>query len=255
MTNQNITLILDIQYDGTNYSGWQKQPNANTIQNELENAFGRIAGAALTLIAAGRTDAGVHARHMIAHCNLNHILSIPEEKIAIAINSVLPLDIRINSAKYYYGKFHARFDALTREYKYHLISKYDVFKSRYSSYYKYNFDEAKLINSAGIFIRKDDFTTFSKHNPDINNPICDVDISKWEKIDENYYVYNVRANHFLYGMVRSLVGVMLDIARSKRSLEEVQNAILKKNRAHSSPLAPPQGLFFEKSTYPDEFKL
>lgn len=249
------TLVLGIQYDGTLYAGWQKQPNALAIQEVIENAMLELTGTNFSVVAAGRTDAGVHARNMITHTCMKAEITIPQDKIAIAINSLLPNDIRINFAKIVDGKFHARFDALKREYTYNLVTSYNVFQSRYAYYYKFPIDTEILFESSKIFVRKADFTTFSKHNPDLNNPICDVVICEWTAINDEHFVLRIRANHFLYGMVRSLVGAMLDAARGKRTIQELEDSLHKCDRNLSSPLAPAHGLFFEKAYYPESLAI
>ncbi|MFA5512444.1 MAG: tRNA pseudouridine(38-40) synthase TruA [Candidatus Kapaibacterium sp.] len=248
------TVVLVIQYDGTAYSGWQIQKNADTIQNQIQNAIQIVCGNNYNIIAAGRTDAGVHAQMQVASFQITDDFRLPEEKIKYALNSKLPHDIRIIKAFIHKGDFHARFDAVSREYRYYLSKKYDVFHRRYVSFIKYPFDTELLIRSAEIFMRKDNFTTFSKFNPDNHNPICNVDQCKWEHIEPDVLVLTVRADHFLYGMVRSLVGTMIDIARGKRSREEVDSAFRKHDRNLNSPLAPPQGLFLNRVDY-DKIKL
>jgi tRNA pseudouridine38-40 synthase len=247
-------LILNIQYDGTNYSGWQIQPNAITIQGKLQNVLKELTGLNLNIIAAGRTDAGVHAKNMTAHAKIDDNFNLPDTKIKAAINSILPNDIRINKAIVYNGEFHSRFDALKREYHYYLMTDYNVFRRLQSGYYKYPIDEKKLLATSGLFEMTADFTTFSKINPDIKNNKCIIDLCKWEKIDENYFVLKIRANHFLYGMVRALTGAMLDIARGKRDKRDVLIALQQQNRQLASPLAPPQGLFFAKAFYNNEIE-
>lgn len=246
-------LILEIEYDGTHYSGWQKQKNAITIQGEIEKAIAEITGIDLSLIGAGRTDAGVHARGQVAHAKLDSEIRISSEQLPLAINSKLNYDIRIKKAIFSEDKFHARFDALAREYSYTLVTKYSVFNRHFCTHVRYPLDAERLIQSAEIFLTKDDFTTFSKHNDDIQNNVCDVSLSRWDIIDAGTFRYTIRANHFLYGMVRSLVGAMLDISRGKRDASEVSHALLLRDRALQSPLADARGLILEKVYYNSEF--
>lgn len=243
------TLILKIAYDGTNYSGWQIQPNAITIQSEIQRAFYNACGFEINLIAAGRTDSGVHAAAMIASCEIENEIKIPIEKLSISLNAFLEKDIRIINAKISEDKFHARFDAISRCYIYQLLTVDDVFKNRYAHSTKYKIDLDKLFSSALIFRGMNDYTTFSKFNESIKNNICNVDICQWEKLEEGHYNLTIRANHFLYGMVRSIVGTMIDIARGKKSEEEVRDSLSKKDRNLNSPLAPSCGLTFMKADY------
>jgi tRNA pseudouridine38-40 synthase len=242
-------LILEIEYDGTNYSGWQRQKNAITIQGEIERAFLEITGRAISLTGAGRTDAGVHARAQIAHAELDENLGISAEQLPLALNSKLNYDIRIKRAIYSEEKFHARFDAIAREYSYTIVTRFSVFDRHFCTHIRYPIDRDLLLQTADLFLIKDDFTTFSKRNSDIINNVCDVTVSNWEIVDENTFRYTIRANHFLYGMVRSLVGTMLDIARGRRDAADIASALSSRDRSLQSPLADARGLILEKIFY------
>jgi len=243
------TLILKIQYDGTNYGGWQIQPNARTIQDEIQKAFLSLTGEEINLIGAGRTDAGVHARGMVAHTALKNELKIPSKKIVKAINGHLPDDIRITDASLTDKKFNARFDAIAREYSYSIHTKESPFLNRFSTFIRYKLDIDKLFASAELFHGKHDFTTFSKLNEDTKNYVCDVEKCEWSGVSECQYILQIKADRFVYGMVRSIVGAMLDVAHGKRSIKDVKNALSQKNRELISPIAPPQGLVLEKVFY------
>lgn len=243
-----MTIIFEIEYDGTNYSGWQIQNNAITVQGEIEKAVNEILKKPYSVIAAGRTDAGVHAIRQIAHIK-DAETEIPENKLPQAINSKLNNDIKIRNAKYFAGDFHSRFDAKGREYIYKLNTKYNVFERNYVSFVKYKIDENILINSAEIFKGSKDYTTFSKYNADQTNTVCHVSKCQWEKISETQLQLTIASTHFLYGMVRSVVGASIDIARGKRSEDEIISAFSNKDRNLNSPLAPPQGLYLNRIFY------
>jgi tRNA pseudouridine38-40 synthase len=246
------TLILLIEYDGGNYAGWQYQANALTIQECIENALGKIVKYPVRIIGAGRTDAGVHARGQVAHAIIPDDFPVPEEKIAIALNSNLPGDIRIGAAKIVDEDFHARFDAIAREYSYNLITKESVFSRHFRTFYKYHINTDILVKSADIFIGKHDFTTFSKFNEEYKNYTCNVEKCYWEQINQDYWILTIKSDRFVYGMVRSLVGAMLDAARGKRSIDELKNALSRCDRSLASQLAPPQGLILEWVYYPED---
>jgi tRNA pseudouridine38-40 synthase len=246
-----MTLILEIEYDGTDFCGWQIQPNGRTVQEDVEKAIAKVYGREVKLIGAGRTDAGVHARVMTASSILDFAPRIEEIKAAKAINSQLAQDVRIKKAVYYAGKFNARFDALGREYSYHVIQNSSVFLRKYAYHCTNLIDEEILFKSAEIFLGRKDFTTFSKINPSIKNNVCNVQICYWEKISPEYYILHIKADHFLYGMVRSLTGAMLEAARGYKSLDELQSALESCDRKLNSVLAPAHGLFFEKAYYPE----
>lgn len=248
-----MTLILDIQYDGTNLSGWQIQPNAVTVQGELEEALFILTNRKYTAVASGRTDAGVHAFSQIVHIADFKNTNIPENKIVQAINSRLRDDIRVNRAVYYDGEFHSRFDALEREYKYFLTNKYSVFDRMYKSFIKFPIDFQTLEKTSDLFNCKKDYTTFSKFNADQHNPECNVTLCSWEILNDHEASFTIRANHFLYGMVRSVVGASVDVARGKRNHSEIISAFEKKDRNFNSPLAPPQGLYLNRIYYPKDY--
>jgi len=246
------TLILKIKYDGTNYGGWQIQHNAPSIQEEIQKAFFELTGEKINLIGAGRTDAGVHAAGMVAHTILDKELRIPQKKFVHAINGKLPSDIRITNSVITEKEFNARFDAKAREYSYSIHLEDSPFINRFSTFIKYKLDFEKLFKSSEIFLGKHDFTTFSKLNNDTKNYVCNVKKCKWIRTTENQYIFIIKADRFVYGMVRSLVGAMLDAARGKRTIKNIKKSLAQKNRELCSPLAPPQGLVLEKIFYPKE---
>ncbi len=245
-----MTIVLLVEYDGTNYAGWQIQPNAITVQEKLNAAIKNILGKDIVTIAAGRTDAGVHSTGQVVHfVHKNNIFPIAQDKIPLAINSLLPSDIRIKDAYITKNEFHARFGAIAREYIYKLSTERSVFNRHYSWQIPYKINKKKLFNSANIFIGKHDFTTFSKLNKNINNYICNVEICQWQEITQNNFELTIKADRFVYGMVRALVGAMIEISRNKRTLEEVSIALQKCNRKYISPLAAACGLTLNKIYY------
>lgn len=245
------TLLLLIEYDGTNYSGWQIQPNAISVQETIEQAWFKLTKQNLRIVGSGRTDAGVHSRGQVATAELREIV-ILEEKLVLALNSTLPEDIRILNAKYSNEKINARFDAKSRVYEYYIGWNIDVFSRFYVTKWKKELDIAKLQESANLFIGKHDFTTFSKFNPDIRNNICIVTKSQWEQINSETLRYTIEANHFLYGMVRGLVGAMLDFERGKYGLEYLKDSLNKPDRSKYIYFAPPNGLFLTKVNYTEK---
>ncbi len=246
------TIVLSIEYDGTNYSGWQRQKNSNSIQQTIENAIKKATNFDLHVIAAGRTDAGVHALNQIAHCRIPDDFPIPEEKIATVINSKLPLDIYIKSAKIIESNFHATKDAIGRAYIYRIHTTPNVFIRKYSLFVPFKINLEILNDVAKVFLGEHDFTAFSKRNPSTRNYVCNVSVSQWEMSDNSQYYFRVEANRFVYGMVRALVGVMLDYCRRRRSIEEIKKALNTGKKFFPYPLAKACGLFLEKIIYPPE---
>jgi tRNA pseudouridine38-40 synthase len=244
------TLALKIEYDGSDYCGWQMQNNAPSVQGVLNNVFRDFLDCQSIATGAGRTDSGVHARGMIASVPFEHELKIPEAKLAKALNTQLPDDIRIQAARIFEQDFNARFDATSREYSYNLSSQPISIERRHVLFYKFPFDPEVLIDSATVFLGEHDFTTFSKMNPATKHHMCNVEKCEWNEISKNRFQLQIKANRFVYGMVRCLVGAMLTTARGRNSIEELRLALNKKDRELQSPLAPAHGLIFEKAYYP-----
>lgn len=247
-------LVILIEYDGTNYSGWQRQINSISIQERVESAVQKVFGEKLSIVAAGRTDAGVHARGQVVHISLKETNKIPIEKIPLALNSYLPMDIRILKSALADDNFHARYKAIAREYSYTLATNYSVFTRHFASFVKYKLNEKKLFKSAELFLGEHNFSNFSKKNEEIDNYVCNVHRCEWGKIDDNLLRLTIRANRFVYGMVRSIVGAMIDVSRGKRSFESIHYALNNTEIEVISPIAPANGLVLEKVYYPPEYQ-
>lgn len=245
-------IALKIEYDGTEFGGWQIQPNSPTIQEEVQNAFFELTGAPVILVAAGRTDAGVHSAGQVANTIVEDDFPIPEAKIALALNTKLNDDIRIRKAAFVPDDFHARYDATAREYEYYFHTEESVFYRRFSTFFKFPVDEDLLINSAHIFLGEHDFTSFSKNNPSTKSYICNVDICKWQKISDSQMKFTVRANRFVYGMVRALVGSMLEVASGRKFPTDLLYGLQNPNRDNFIKLASPNGLILKNIYYPNE---
>jgi tRNA pseudouridine38-40 synthase len=245
---------LLIEYDGTNYAGWQRQINALAVQEVIERAVESIVGAAVGVIGSGRTDAGVHGFGQVAHADLPDSCSIPAHSLAKAFNSVLPPDVRIRAAAFVESSFHARFHAIEREYRYTVLRRYSVFQ-RNSAWFPHRpFSPDALNEAAAAFVGEWDFTTFSKHNPDTESYICRVQTARWtpkqnDDGENSAWRFQIIADRFVYGMVRSIVGACMDVAVGKRSAAELREALKCKDRALASPLAPPNGLTLWRVEY------
>jgi tRNA pseudouridine38-40 synthase len=248
-------VALLLEYDGSFYAGWQRQVNEDTVQSVIETALMKIIGVECTLIGSGRTDAGVHGRGQVAHVNIPDSCRIPEEKFSRALNANLPHSIRIRAAKFIDYTFHARFDAMRREYRYTILREYSVFRNRYAWHVHAPFDADLLNTAAEVFVGKHNFTTFSKHNPDTSNYVCSVEQASWHEMERGVWQFTIAADRFVYRMVRAVVGATLDVASHKRSILDISAALAAENRALSSPLAPSQGLILWRVSYPnDPFK-
>jgi tRNA pseudouridine38-40 synthase len=237
---------MTIQYDGTKYSGWQIQENALTVQEVLTNSIEKILQEKISLIGAGRTDTGVHALGQVANFLISKELDL--YRLKYSLNSVLPDDISINTIELTDEKFHARFSAKNRSYIY-LISNY---KSPFFDRYSYNlFSELnhdKLNELSSVLIGEQDFTSFSKNNPDVQNKTCEIYEARWRR-QKNFFIFNVEANRFLYGMVRAIVGSLLKAYSTETGTEYLRNVILQKDRNAAADAVPAKGLFLYKVKY------
>jgi tRNA pseudouridine38-40 synthase len=246
------TLVLKIAYDGTDFVGMQRQPNGRSVEEVLSTALTETYDEPALVVAAGRTDAGVHARGMVVHCRLAHADRIPIERIARALNSRLPADVRVMGVQVRNDThFHARYDAIRRYYSYTISRCDDPLLRRFAWFIPSPFREELLNDAAGVFIGTHDFTTFSKLNPAQRSYICTVEQCCWQSIGGGRFQLHITANRFVYGMVRALVGAMVDCARGKHSTAELAQALALRDRSTASPLAPPHGLVFESVDYPD----
>lgn len=243
-------LALCVEYDGSSYAGWQRQNNALTIQQCIEDALTVCYGLPISIVGSGRTDAGVHARGQIAHAALPDTASnIPVEKIPIALNTRLPTDIRIRAAEVVSEDFHARYGAIQREYVYRMSTQNSVFTRRYVWTPDLSFDEERLREALACIPGTHDFTGLSKHNPDTPSYICTVSHCALEHVDAELRI-RIRANRFVYGMCRAIVGAAYTVARGKSSIEELQHALASGQRGSQTPLAPAHGLCLNRITYP-----
>ncbi len=248
---RNFAMI--IQYDGTNYSGWQIQPNSITVQQKIEKALFKIFNQTVKIIGSGRTDSGVHANGQVANFRIDSDIKLTLDQLHKALNHNLPQDIRINKVVEVDYDFHSRFSAKFREYKYYLSTKQNVFNRKYEYYCKYPMNIDLLFESAKIFQIRADFTTYSKKNPDLINPTCNIIKCEWNEIQDNRYELTIVSNHFLYGMVRSVVGAMIEISRNRLSSQKVIENIAEKNRDLNSKLSDSKGLFLHKIYFGEKY--
>lgn len=237
-----------IQYDGTEYSGWQSQPNGNTIQDKITKAISQIIQKDENLIASGRTDAGVHAFGQIANFRTEKILN--ENKIMHSLNSLLPLDISISNLIKVDDKFHSRFDAKSRKYIYLISKQKSAFYSKYSYQYPFvhNLNFNKLQNISKSLIGEHDFTSFCKTKTDTENKICNISSIQW-KNTKGFLVFMIEANRFLHGMVRTIVGTILNANQKQMNSDYLLDVLNTKNRETAGESVPAKGLFLYKVKY------
>lgn len=243
--------FIYLSYNGTNYCGWQNQPNGSTVQGTLEKALSTIFRSDTSIVGAGRTDAGVHARQMVAHFDVDSNMNLDLNHLISKLNSLLPHDIAIQQIVRVRDDAHARFDATSRLYKYYITTMKDPFL--YQTYYRYrgNLDLAQMNSCTDILFEYDDFTSFSKLHTDVKTNLCQIMHAQWE-IHENCYIFTIQANRFLRNMVRSIVGTLIEAGKGRLDQTGMRRIIEAKDRSVAGTSVPAHALFLEQISYPKE---
>lgn len=244
-------LAMLIEYDGTDYAGWQIQPNGIAVQQAIETSLFETVGVPCSIVGSGRTDSGVHARGQVAHVRVTGGHSIPVSKLSIALNMRLRRDIRIRDVAEVDADFHARYSAVRREYIYVIAREESVFHRRFAWYPVLPFDEGLLGNAARMFLGKHDMTTYSKRNQATDNHVCDITTCRVEP-ETDRLVIRIAANRFVYGMCRCIVGAMMDVARKRLPLDALATNIDARDRTLQSTIAPAHGLILNRVSYATE---
>jgi tRNA pseudouridine38-40 synthase len=239
--------FIFLSYNGKNYCGWQIQPNGITVQEKLEHALTVLLRCPIGVTGAGRTDAGVHAKKMVAHFDYEGKeweASVLTDKL----NRLLPNDIAIHSIVRVPPDAHARFDALSRTYKYYLTDKKNPFYQDTVYKVTHALDFKRMNEAADILLEYRDFTSFSKLHTDVKTNDCRIKRAKWEKESE-FWVFTIEADRFLRNMVRAIVGTLLEVGRGKLSLEDFRKVIESKDRGKAGTSAPAHALFLYDIEY------
>ena len=241
--------FITLSYNGKNYCGWQIQPNAISVQETLQESLSTLLRKRISVVGAGRTDSGVHARKMIAHFDVDENELNPDD-LSMKLNRFLPNDIAIHSIKEVTIDAHARFSAISRTYSYHITRIKDPFLHELK--YRITFEpDVEFMNQlCSILKDTDDFTSFSKLHTDAKTNICKIEHAYWEKIGEDY-VFTIKADRFLRNMVRSIVGTLLQAGRGRLNEEQFRHIIAAKNRSAAGESAPAHALFLENVEYPE----
>lgn len=239
--------FIYLSYNGENYCGWQVQPNGISVQGTIENALATLLRTPTPIVGAGRTDAGVHARMMTAHFdngqdNLDLVL------LANKLNSILPKDIAIHKIVQVKEDAHARFDAVSRLYRYYITTKKDPFLHHLKYKVHGELDMEMMNACANILLEYEDFTSFSKLHTDVKTNNCKIMHAQWEKHGDDY-VFTIKANRFLRNMVRSIVGTLLEAGRGKLDEKGIRSIIEAKNRCEAGTSVPGHALFLEEIEY------
>lgn len=239
--------FIHFSYDGTNYHGWQIQPNGITVQGELQHALSVLLRADTPVTGAGRTDTGVHARNMVAHFDTE--ASIDGEQLVYKLNRLLPRDIAVSRIVEVADDMHARFSATRRTYRYYVCTKKDPFSRNYYWHTHFNLDFELMNTAADVLKEYDDFGAFCKSHSDVKTTLCTIYEAQWHRQADGSWYFEITANRFLRNMVRAVVGTLVEVGRHRMSLEEFRRVIEGKKRTDAGESMPGHALFLESVEY------
>ncbi len=247
--------FAQISYNGSNFHGWQRQNNAHSIQQEIEHALSLILKTKTVIYGCGRTDTGVHALYYIAHFEVEDLLNTKD--FIYKINSVLPSSIAFNEVFCVHSRVHARHSALCRTYEYRVHTQKNPFLEPSSLYVRQALDVDCIDKACAFLIGKKDFTSFCKNSKDHSVLLCDLMSAQWAKRkgSDTEYLFTIKANHFLRGMVRSIVGTLLDVGKQKITPKQFAQIIEAKDRKRASASAKAHGLYLKAVSYPSTIYL
>jgi len=239
--------FIELVFNGTPFHGWQIQPGAETVQETLNLAIGTLLGKPVNVVGCGRTDAGVHASHFVAHMDLDQPVD-DCSRLTYRLNRFLKQPVRINRIVPVPADFHARFQALSRTYHYLISPGRDPFMKDFCWEYSIPLDMEAMNNGCRYITGKHDFTSFSKLHTDVKTNICEVYEAVWINRD-GHLVFKIHANRFLRNMVRSIVGTLIEAGKGKIKPEEVEGIRDLRDRSEAGISVPAKGLFLSRVDY------
>ncbi len=249
---------MTLSYDGTRYHGWQVQPNGISVQEELQRALSLLLRQDIQVTGAGRTDAGVHARMMVAHFDLEGGRSKEEgesreeidcKQLVYKLNKLLPQDIAVQKVEPVADDKHARFSALARTYYYYLHTVKSPFLRHYSCELHYPLDFDRMNEAARMLLDYEDFGAFCKSHADVKTTLCQVTKAEWRSVGEGQWLFEITANRFLRNMVRAVVGTLIEVGRGRLSMDDFRRVIEGKRRTEAGESMPAHALFLVKIEY------
>jgi tRNA pseudouridine38-40 synthase len=241
-----LRYFIELSYKGTNYHGWQIQPDASSVQEEITKALATILQEKILLVGAGRTDAGVHASQMFAH--VDTVKKLTDDYVH-KLNAILPNDIVIKSIKKVSDETHARFDAVSRTYEYRILLGRDPFllETTWQLHQK-NLQIEKMNEAANLLFKYEDFESFSKVKTDVNTFNCSIMKAVWT-LEDKHLIFHIKANRFLRNMVRAIVGTLIEVGLGKKTVEDFRKIIESKKRSEAGLSVPAKGLFLTEVCY------
>ena len=244
-----MRLFVQLSYDGSPFCGWQFQPNVPSVQQEVERALSIAFGEPVTVVGAGRTDTGVNARHYIAHFDVTAWPLEESARILRKINAILPPAIVAEAFYRVADEAHARFDAVSRTYRYFIHTVKDPF-ARHSCRLWFTPDVAAMNRAAEPMLGRHDFSSFEKTGGANKTSLCTVTEARWEALDSEHFVFTITADRFLRNMVRATVGTLLEVGRGRRAPEWVGEVLAAHNRSEAGQSVIGEALFLEEIRYP-----
>jgi len=242
--------FIYLAYDGTNYHGWQIQPNGMTVQQRLQEALTTLLRKDTEIVGAGRTDTGVHARLMVAHFDTESAIDL--DALAHRLNRMLPYDIAIHRIVPVASDAHARFSATARTYEYHITTQKDPFARLRALHFPQPLDVEAMNAAAEILLTHEDFTSFSKLHTDVATNICHVSHARWQSDAEGKrLVFTITANRFLRNMVRATVGTLLEVGTHRISIDQFRSILNQKDRCAAGQSMPAHALYLTGIQYPE----
>jgi tRNA pseudouridine38-40 synthase len=244
--------FFEIAYKGTNYSGWQTQHNAVTVQEVVEDGLTKLTGEKIEIIGSGRTDTGVHCEQQFFHADIKKEIVLKD--FQHRLNVLLPKDISIQSIRKVKPEASARFDAIARTYHYRITLRKDPLLDGLALHYFKSADVPTMNKAAALLLGEHDFQCFSKVKTNVNHFLCDITKAAWRQKDDQLE-FVITANRFLRGMVRAVVGTLLDVGTGKMTIKDFQAIINSKDRKKAGQNVSPEGLYLMKVKYPSSIFL
>ena len=245
--------FIFFSYDGAAYHGWQVQPNAITVQQVLEEALATILRVPVPVVGAGRTDTGVNAERMVAHADFP--AGVDTVQLVYKLNRILPPDIAVSDIRRVRDDAHARFDAISRRYRYRVVTAKSPFVRRYALRVMPGIDFEAMNRAAELLYEYTDFTSFSKLHTDVKTNNCKVTYAAWRNVAGDEWVFEIEADRFLRNMVRAIVGTLLLVGRGKMTISGFRDVIENKARGEAGDSAMGEALFLVDVKYPNEIYL
>ena len=238
--------FVELSYDGNPFVGWQRQPAGDSVQSCLEDALSILFRKPLSIVGAGRTDAGVHAHQLFAHVDLDEHV---DKDLTFRLNKLLPKEIAVRNIIAVTQDAHARFDAVSRIYRYHITTQKNPFLQKRSYQFAKPLDLDLMNQAAKILIDHKNFKCFSKSKTDVKTYVCDIQQVHWQQ-NGSELVFFIQANRFLRNMVRAIVGTLIEVGLRKISISDFEAILASRDRSQAGYSVPAHGLYLEKVNYP-----